>query len=51
MAARHPLSTPGHDGLMYTGMAGRECVGSTQATFPALPAFTKLSRWRTGARP
>jgi hypothetical protein len=35
---------PGHDGLIYTGMAGRSCVALYAPpgnVFPALPAFTK----------
>lgn len=35
---------PGYDGLIYTGMAGRDCVALHAPpgdVFPALPAFTK----------
>jgi hypothetical protein len=35
---------PGYDGLMYTGMAGRDCVALYSPpgdVFPGLPAFTK----------
>jgi len=35
---------PGHDGLLYTGMAGRDCIALYAPpgdVFPALPAFTK----------